>query len=92
MDLSCWPHLELLVEAARGLPPLQVWLFGSALRTGAPADLDVLLVYEDRWTVVALRAMQPWDEFNPPCDIIAMTPLEEHEYAFIAGTGAVRLL
>jgi hypothetical protein len=92
LDLSRWPHLGLLVEAARGLPPLQVWLFGSALRTCTPADLDVLLIYEDRSTVMALRGMKPWDEFDPPCDIIAMTLLEEREYAFIAGTRAVRLL
>jgi hypothetical protein len=51
-----------------------------------------LLIYEDRSTVMALRGMKPWDEFDPPCDIIAMTLLEEREYAFIAGTRAIRLL
>lgn len=65
MDLSRWPHLELLLEAARSLPFLQVWLFGSAFRSEDPADLDVLLVYEARSSVLALRTMQPWETFVP---------------------------
>jgi hypothetical protein len=84
--------IELLLKAARSLPLLQVWLFGSALRSQNPADLDVLLVYVDRPSVLALRNMHPWDSFCPPCHLIAMTPLELTEYDFIATTGAVRLL
>ncbi|MFC4859202.1 hypothetical protein [Actinophytocola glycyrrhizae] len=92
MDLNRWPHLELLLETARRLPSLQVWLFGSAARSKTPADLDILLVYEDRSSVVALRAMQPWEDFCPPCHLIAMTPLEVAEYDFIVTTEATRLL
>lgn len=92
MELSRWPHLRLLLEVAGSLPPLQVWLFGSALRSIEPADLDILLVYQDRSSVAKLRNIQPWGEFFPPCHIIAMTPLEVAEYDFIATTSAVRLL
>ncbi len=92
MDLSRWPHLELLLEAARSLPSLQVWLFGSAFGSEDPADLDILLVYEAHSSVVELRTMQPWEDFCPPCHLIAMTPLEVTEYDFIATTEAVRLL
>ncbi len=92
MDLSRWPDLEHLLKAARSMPFLQVWLFGSALRSEDPADLDVLVVYEDRSSVLALRKMQPWEDSCPPCHLIAMTLLEVTEYDFIATTGAVRLL
>jgi hypothetical protein len=92
VDLSRWTHLELLLEAARRFPSLQVWLFGSVLRSETPADLDILLVYEDHSSVVALRAMQPWEDFCPPCHLIAMTPLEVAEYDFIVTTEAIRLL
>jgi hypothetical protein len=54
--------------------------------------LDVLLVYNDRALVRALRSTQCWDESNPPCHIIAMTALEVIEYDFLASTHAVRLL
>lgn len=93
MDLrSRWPQLQALADAAEDLTGLQVWVFGSALRRDDPKDLDVLLVYEDRQSVVALRAMQLWGEFSPPCDIIAMTPRELEEYDFVATTQAVRLV
>jgi hypothetical protein len=42
VDLSRWPHLELLLEAARSLPFLQVWLFGSAFGIDAPMDVKLL--------------------------------------------------
>lgn len=71
---------------------VDVWLFGSALRDSDPSDLDVLLVYRNRKSVLALRSVEPWDEYFPPCEIIAMTQLEEAEYAFISTTGAVRLV
>ena len=93
MDLrSRWRHLRALCDAASERPGLQLWMFGSALRCDDPADLDVLIVYEDRRTVVALRALQHWDEFRPPCDIIAMTPREVDQYEFVQRTGAVRLV
>jgi hypothetical protein len=87
MDLrSRWPQLQALADAAEDLTGLQVWVFGSALRRDDPGDLDVLLVYEDRQSVVALRAMQLWGEFSPPCDIIAMTPRELEGYDFHPGS------
>jgi predicted nucleotidyltransferase len=92
VDLSNWPHLKLLLETARRLPFLQVWLFGSVLRSDEPADLDILLVYEDRFSVVKLRRTLAWENYRPPFHIIAMTPLEVTEYDFIETTGAVRLL
>ncbi|MEU0213230.1 hypothetical protein [Streptomyces canus] len=92
MDLNQWPHLRLLIEAAQGLPSLEVWLFGSALRSQRPADLDILLVYEDRSAVVALRTMNSWEEMCPPFHLIAMTSREVDEYDFIRRTGAVRLM
>ena len=79
------------MEAAYSLPFLQVWLFGSALWLDNPADLDVLLVYEDRSAVQALRNLRQWQDCSPPCHIIAMTPLEVTEYDFIATTQAIRL-
>lgn len=91
MDLNRWPHLNLLIEEAHKLPSLQVWLFGSALRSERPADLDILLIYEDRSAVVALRNMADWEDVAPPFHIIAMTRREVDEYEFVRHTGAVRL-
>ncbi|CAM5507644.1 hypothetical protein [Streptomyces canus] len=53
-------------EVARALPSLEVWLFGSALRSERPADLDILLIYEDRSAVVALHRMNRWEDLRPP--------------------------
>lgn len=92
MDLRAWPQLEELVAIAAHAEGLQVWLFGSALRISEPADLDVLLVYECREDVVSLRRHRAWEAFDPPCHIIAMTPLEVEEYEFISTTGALRLV
>jgi predicted nucleotidyltransferase len=92
VDLTRWPHLKRLTEAARSLPSLEVWLFGSALRSECPADLDILLIYEDRSAVVALRKMNRWEDMCPPFHLIAMTPREVDEYDFIRHTGAVRLM
>lgn len=69
-----------------------MWLFGSALTGGAPADLDVLVVYRDRADVVALRSARWWADCDPPLGIIAMTADEERHYAFIETTAAERLV
>ncbi|MGW3186103.1 hypothetical protein ACWDD9_43230 [Kitasatospora sp. NPDC001119] len=71
---------------------VQVWLFGSALRSDSPGDLDILLIYGDRSAVLALRQMKSWEDYSPPIHFIAMTQLEEYEYDFIAKTEALRLL
>lgn len=89
--VEAWPHLREFCQLASAHPQLQVWLFGSALTSEAPSDLDVLLVYEDRADVVAVRSAQWWADCDPPLTIIAMTADEEREYGFIAATAAERL-
>jgi hypothetical protein len=61
------------------------------LRSDRPRDLDVLIIYNDRADLAALREMGWWEITAPAVDIIAMTPDEEHHYKFIEVTGAVRL-
>lgn len=69
-----------------------MWLFGSALISPAPTDLDVLLVYRDLADVEAIRAVRAWAEEIPPVSIIAMTAQEERDYAFVRYTNARRVL
>lgn len=69
-----------------------MWLFGSALTSHAPADLDVLLVYRDLADIEAIRASHAWAEEVPPINLIAMTVQEESDYAFIHGAHARRIL
>lgn len=69
-----------------------MWLFGSALTSHAPADLDVLLVYRDLADIEAIKAAHAWAEEIPPIHLIAMTVQEESDYAFIRGTRACRIL
>jgi hypothetical protein len=93
MDLrSRWPQIDTLCRIASSLDGLQLWIFGSALRAEIPRDLDVLLLYVDRASVVTIRSAHAWEECDPPCDIIAMTSSEEREYQFIKNTEAVRLV
>jgi hypothetical protein len=87
-----WTQLEEFCETAARCPELEVWLFGSALSSPDPADLDVLVVYENRADVVALRSASRWRHRDPPLHILAMTPGEERFYNFKAVTGATRLL
>ena len=89
--VEAWPHLLEFCELAAAQPRLQVWLFGSALTSCDPSDLDVLLVYDDRADVVAIRSAQWWPDFDPPLRIIAMTRDEERHYRFIEITSAQRL-
>ena len=90
--VDTWPHLSELCRLATAYPRLQVWLFGSALTSEAPADLDVLMVYENRADVVAVRLARWWPDFDPPLRIIAMTAEEERHYGFIAHTHAVPIV
>lgn len=90
--IAAWPHLREFCKLASARPQLQVWLFGSALTSDTPSDLDVLLVYEDRADVVAVRAARWWADFDPPLTIIAMTADEERHYGFIGATAAERLV
>lgn len=89
MDLSDrWPILDELCRCADNFPELEVWAFGSMLRSKRPSDLDVLIIYEARSDLAALRDMVLWEVTVPPVDIIAMTPDEEKHYQFIKITGA----
>lgn len=93
MDLiSRWVQLQEFCEVAAAYPELQVWLFGSALNSLDPADLDVLVMYKNRVNVLALKAARHWGNVEPPLHIIAMTTDEEEFYDFKAATGAVRIL
>jgi hypothetical protein len=93
VDLTLrWTQLREFCEAAVCYPGLEVWLFGSALYSPDPADLDVLVVYKNRANIVALRSVRHWRHLDPPLHIIAMTADEERFYDFKAVTGATRLL
>lgn len=87
-----WPHLARLCELAESKPDLQVWLFGSALQSATPKDIDVLLVYEDYEDVASIRRDGWWADEEPPIDLIAMTTAEDRDYDFVAGTRAERLI
>jgi hypothetical protein len=90
--LVSWPPLASLCELAKTMPGLQLWLFGSALRSRSPRDLDVLIVYSFREDVATIRDARRWSDEQPPIEIIAMTIDEEQDYSFISGVGARRLV
>jgi predicted nucleotidyltransferase len=92
MDLrGRWLVLDELCRCAARIGGLEVWAFGSMLRSDAPSDLDILIIYNERTDVDALRDMSLWEVTVPVVDIIAMTPDEEDHYQFIKVTGALRL-
>jgi hypothetical protein len=86
-----WPHLRRLIDVTGADPSLSMWIFGSALVSDRPRDIDVLLVYENREGVLRVRHAERWDDFDPPIDLIAMTSDEEHHYDFVRITRAVRI-
>lgn len=90
--LRAWPQLGDLRRVVQTRSGVQMWLFGSALTSPTPADLDVLLVYRDLVDIEAIRAAHVWEEAIPPINIIAMTVQEESDYAFIRGAQAKRVL
>ena len=85
-------QLDLLCQLVATRPGVELWLFGSALTSPAPADLDVLLLYQELVDIQAIRSAHPWDDESPPIHIIAMTRQEESEYGFIRGTRARRMV
>jgi predicted nucleotidyltransferase len=92
MDLrDRWSTLDELCRCAARFPGLEIWAFGSMLRSSEPHDLDVLIIYDDANDVVAMRERQLWEVTLPPVDIIAMTRDEEIHYDFVEVTRAVRL-
>ena len=90
--LTEWPQLNDLLRVVQARAGVQMWLFGSALVSRTPADLDVLLVYRDLADIEAIRAARAWADESPPIDIIAMTAREEKDYAFIRDAHARRIL
>jgi predicted nucleotidyltransferase len=86
-----WPALRQLVEVAEEAGAIEVWLFGSALRSSSPRDLDVLVVYLDERVPPALRSSAYLELLSPPIDLIAMTPDEVDELNFLVTVPAVRL-
>lgn len=92
MDLKQrWLILDELCTCATQFPDVQLWVFGSMLRTEHPRDLDVLIIYTNPKHVTDLYGAREWEATLPPLHFIAMTPDEEHDYRFIEGTGAVLL-
>lgn len=87
-----WPQLDQICNEASRFDHLEVWLFGSALRSDRPNDIDVLVLYQDRADVRVLRQADVWDECEPPVHLIAMTAAEERHYDFVACTEARRLI
>ncbi|MER8116485.1 nucleotidyltransferase domain-containing protein [Streptomyces sp. NPDC094031] len=93
MDLRRrWPILDELCECAAGFPGMEIWVFGSMLRSEQPRDLDVLIIYGCREDVTSIRKMGYWELSLPPVEIIAMTRDEESHYDFINITNARRLI
>ena len=66
-------RLDQLCQLVQTHPGVELWLFGSALTSRTPADLDVLLLYQDLDAIKAIRSAHPWEHESPPIDIIAMT-------------------
>lgn len=87
-----WTAIDQLCEIASHIGNLEIWVFGSALRSDSPSDLDALAIYGDRCDIVRLRGAKLWELLDPPIDLIAMTRAEESELEFISGTSAVRVL
>lgn len=86
-----WPDLQRLVELAEEAGAIQVWLFGSALRSPSPRDLDVLVVYLDENVPRTLRSSTFLELLSPPIDLISMTPDEVDELNFLVTVPATRL-
>ncbi|WP_203816604.1 hypothetical protein [Paractinoplanes ferrugineus] len=87
-----WPHLRALHRQLSKYPSVEAWIFGSALVSPIPKDIDVLLMYSNRDDIKALREADYWGDYVPPIHIIAMTHSEEMHYRFKTVTRAVRLL
>lgn len=92
LNQARWQQLRDFCSAAEQRGLLEVWLFGSAMASETPADLDILVLYEDRNALVELRGADDWETYKPPISLLAMTREEEAFYDFISATGAQRLV
>jgi hypothetical protein len=86
-----WPVLGDLCRTAEKIGSLELRLFGSALHSTSPRDLDVLVLYDDPLKLNALVEADIWELYAPPIDLIGMTHDEDFELEFTAGTGAIPL-
>ncbi|MFD1376080.1 hypothetical protein ACFQ4U_07000 [Micrococcus antarcticus] len=86
-----WPVLGELCRAAEQIGSLELRLFGSALYSISPSDLDVLVLYDNPAKLNALVKADLWEMYVPPIDLIGMTHDEDFELKFTAGTGATPL-
>lgn len=94
LELNKWPHVSPIIELAKTMGELEVWIFGSALKEGKTRDLDILVVYTDSNQARVLRhAVTKVDPYaEPPIDIIFLRPAEEAFYDFIKTTSAIRIV
>lgn len=84
-----WQGLHALCRAAEETGGIELRLFGSALHSLIPRDLDVLALYEDPHKLKAFVEWDIWELYTPPIDVIGMTYDEDFELGFSLGTGAV---
>jgi predicted nucleotidyltransferase len=97
MATGSWlSSLAILLQGIPTSTACEVWLFGSALRSNQPSDLDVLVVYEDgrmsdalqlreRLTSVASRVGLPSLHF------VTLSASEEAAVNFAYWEGAVKI-
>ncbi len=73
---------------------LKLSIFGSVLTRHDPADLDLLVIYEDLDRAKSLRsvvdALNHWCE--PEIDLICMRPAEQLFYEFLRDAPSLRLI
>lgn len=89
--INRWPDLKHLVLLADQVGVNQVWLFGSAVRSPTPRDIDILVVYVDENVPRTLRSLMFLELLDPPIDLIAMTLDEVEELNFLETVPATRL-
>ena len=74
-----WPQMRQIIEAAKDIGSLELWLFGSAINSISPRDIDILVVYRDLEKLDALFDHAFWELYYPPVEITAMMPDEIEE-------------
>jgi predicted nucleotidyltransferase len=83
--------LSELVSICRTAGDIDLYLFGSALSSAEPNDIDVLVVYRSLATLNRFKDLTDELELSPLLHIVAMTTDEEKQYDFVRTTGAVPL-
>ncbi|PHZ60387.1 hypothetical protein CRG86_004650 [Photobacterium leiognathi] len=70
---------------------INIYIFGSALYSNFPNDIDVLIVYSDLNELPTIKHQLFQISLEYPLDIYYMTPEEVNELDFINVTQAVEL-